>query len=36
VQLSPRYLELKTQIWGHVEEEVRQHIRATARSARAR
>ena len=34
VQLSPRYLELKTQIWGYVEEEVRQHIEATARSAR--
>jgi NitT/TauT family transport system ATP-binding protein len=33
VQLSPRYLELKTQIWGHVEEEVRRHIEATPRSA---
>lgn len=34
VQLSPRYLELKTRIWEHVEEEVRQHIEATARPAR--
>jgi len=34
VQLSPRYLELKTQIWGYVEEEVRQQIEATARPAR--
>jgi len=34
VQLSPRYLELKTQIWGHVEEEVRRHIEATPRSER--
>ena len=33
VQLSPRYLELKTQIWGHVEEEVRRHIEATPHSA---
>ena len=32
VQLSARYLELKTQIWGHVEEEVRRHIEATPRS----
>jgi len=32
VQLSPRYLELKTQIWGHVEEEVRRHIEATPSS----
>ena len=32
VQLSPRYLELKTQIWGHVEEEVRRHIEATPRA----
>ena len=31
MQLSPRYLELKTQIWGHVEEEVRRHIEATPR-----
>ena len=35
VQLSPRYLELKTQIWGHVEEEVRRQIEATSGSARA-
>jgi len=34
VQLSPRYLELKTQIWGHVEEEVRRQIEATSGSAR--
>jgi len=33
VQLSPRYLQLKTQIWGHVEEEVRRHIEATPHSA---
>jgi NitT/TauT family transport system ATP-binding protein len=33
VQLSPRYLELKTQIWGHVEEEVRRHIESTSGSA---
>ena len=35
IQLSPRYLELKTQIWGHVEEEVRRQIEATSGSARA-
>jgi len=35
VQLSPRYLELKTQIWGHVEEEVRRQIEATSGPARA-
>src|SRR6185436_14346242 len=29
MQLSPRYLELKRQIWGHVEEEVRRQIEAT-------
>jgi NitT/TauT family transport system ATP-binding protein len=32
VQLSARYLALKTQIWGHVEEEVRRHIEATPRA----
>ena len=35
VQLSPRYLELKTQIWSHVEEEVRRQIEATSGSAQA-
>src|SRR5262245_26304206 len=36
VQLSPRYLALKTEIWGHVEEEVRRQIEATSGSARTR
>lgn len=36
MQLSPRYLELKRQIWGHVEEEVRRQIEATSGSARGR
>jgi len=36
VQLSPRYLELKRQIWGHVEEEVRRHIEATPHAERER
>src|SRR5262249_5894241 len=35
VQLSPRYLELKTQIWGHVEEEVRRQIETTTGAGRA-
>ena len=35
IQLSARYLELKTQIWGHVEEEVRRQIEATSGSARS-
>jgi NitT/TauT family transport system ATP-binding protein len=26
IQLDPRFIELKARIWGHVEEEVRQHI----------
>ncbi len=29
VQLSPEYARLKAEIWGHVEEEVRQHVEAT-------
>jgi len=33
VQLSPRYLALKTRIWGYVEEEVRRQIEATSGSA---
>ena len=32
VQLSARYLHLKTQIWAHVEEEVRRHIEAAPRA----
>jgi hypothetical protein len=33
LQLSARYLELKTQIWGHVEEEVRRrHIEMVPRA----
>jgi NitT/TauT family transport system ATP-binding protein len=30
IQLDPRFLELKARIWGYVEEEVRQHIAASA------
>ena len=30
IQLDPRFLELKARIWGYVEEEVRQHIVASA------
>ena len=33
IQLSPQYTELKSRIWTYVEEEVRQHIEATAYSA---
>jgi len=36
IQLSPRYLDLKREIWGHVEEEVRRQIEATAGPARSR
>jgi NitT/TauT family transport system ATP-binding protein len=34
IQLSPDYARLKSEIWGHVEEEVRQHVEATAYSSR--
>ena len=30
IQLDSRFLELKARVWGHVEEEVRQHIASTA------
>jgi NitT/TauT family transport system ATP-binding protein len=30
IQLSPEYVRLKAEIWGHVEEEVRQQIEPTA------
>jgi NitT/TauT family transport system ATP-binding protein len=29
IQLDPRFLELKSRVWGQVEEEVRQHIAST-------
>jgi NitT/TauT family transport system ATP-binding protein len=29
IQLDPRFLELKSRVWGEVEEEVRQHIAST-------
>jgi NitT/TauT family transport system ATP-binding protein len=34
IQLSPDYARLKSEIWGHVEEEVRQHVESTAYSSR--
>jgi NitT/TauT family transport system ATP-binding protein len=34
VQLSPDYGRLKSEIWGHVEEEVRRHVESTAYSSR--
>jgi NitT/TauT family transport system ATP-binding protein len=34
VQLSPHYGRPKSEIWGHVEEEVRRHVESTAYSSR--